>query len=277
MEEKAPIDVIERIQELRPSLSASHERIAVHILEQPLDSALLTATELAQVLDMDPATVVRFAQKMGFRGYLELKESLRALARRQPRAKRPLDSLGQAIEYAKTSLMHGFEALWDSLDRGDLVQFAEFVGTPCRTLILTDEASHSLGTWLAMELRSRAFHVVYPGGNPDAQSAAMLTIESYDRALILEVEATPLLGHQCQELSRKGVRILAISASPSSPVPQHADVSLRLSAMSTGADLPQNLVQVFSILFHAVDTLHQSNGIAMLEQDLNAYSGDMKP
>jgi DNA-binding MurR/RpiR family transcriptional regulator len=263
MEKPTTRDLFTRIRDLRTSFSVSHERIAVFFLEQPFEAALLTATELAQELDMDPATVVRFAQKMGYRGYLELKGDLRTLARTETQTIVPLDSLGQAIQHAKESLSKGFQELWDCLDRADLVQIAEFVGTPCTMLILTDEAGQDLGIWLAAELGSRSFHVVHPGGDPDAQSTALHEVDRYDRALILDVQATPLLGHQCQELSRKKVRTLVISTSSASPILQHADVALRLPPSISATQ--HHLVRLFSVLLYAVDELQQSNNLPLSE------------
>jgi DNA-binding MurR/RpiR family transcriptional regulator len=271
MEKPTASDLITRIRDLRPSFSVSHERIAVFLLEQPFEAALLTATELAQELDMDPATVVRFAQKMGYRGYLELKDDLRTLARTETQTVVPLDSLGQAIQHAKDSLSRGFQDFWSSLDRADLVQFAEFVGTPCTTLILTDDVGQGLGTWLATELGSRAFHVVHPGSDPDAQSAAMLEMDRYDRALILEVQVTPLLGHQCQELSRKNVRTLAISSSSASPVVQYADVALKLPPSINDTD--HHLIRLFSVLLCAVDELQRSKDLPLSDDDVDHPPG----
>jgi DNA-binding MurR/RpiR family transcriptional regulator len=67
----------ERIKASYNALSPSFHRLANFILEQPLDVALMTATELAQQMDMDAATVVRFAQTIGYTGFREMLKEIR--------------------------------------------------------------------------------------------------------------------------------------------------------------------------------------------------------
>jgi DNA-binding MurR/RpiR family transcriptional regulator len=62
----------DRIKANYNALSPSFHRLADFILNQPLDVALMTATELAQQMDMDAATVVRFAQTIGYTGFREM-------------------------------------------------------------------------------------------------------------------------------------------------------------------------------------------------------------
>ena len=67
----------ERIKANYNALSPSFHRLADFVLDQPLDVALMTATELAQQMDMDAATVVRFAQAIGYTGFREMLKEIR--------------------------------------------------------------------------------------------------------------------------------------------------------------------------------------------------------
>jgi DNA-binding MurR/RpiR family transcriptional regulator len=53
-------------------LTPSFRKLADFILQRQLDAAFMTATELAHHLDVDAATVVRFAQYLGYSGFREL-------------------------------------------------------------------------------------------------------------------------------------------------------------------------------------------------------------
>ena len=66
----------ERIREIRSDLSPSFEVLANFLLDSYASASFLTATELAYSLDLDPATVVRFAQKLGYAGYPELQSEI---------------------------------------------------------------------------------------------------------------------------------------------------------------------------------------------------------
>lgn len=73
----------ERIKNNYNALSPSFHRLADFILDQPLDVALMTATELAQQMDMDAATVVRFAQTIGYTGFREMLKEIRQVIKQE--------------------------------------------------------------------------------------------------------------------------------------------------------------------------------------------------
>jgi DNA-binding MurR/RpiR family transcriptional regulator len=62
----------ERIQDKYDQLTPSFRKLADFILQRQLDAAFMTATELANRLGVDAATVVRFAQNLGYSGFREL-------------------------------------------------------------------------------------------------------------------------------------------------------------------------------------------------------------
>jgi DNA-binding MurR/RpiR family transcriptional regulator len=62
----------ERIQAKYEELTPSFRKLADFVLEHQLDAAFMTATELARHLDLDAATVVRFAQSLEYSGFREL-------------------------------------------------------------------------------------------------------------------------------------------------------------------------------------------------------------
>jgi len=62
----------ERIQAKYSELTPSFRKLADFILQDQLDAAFMTATEMAQHLGVDAATVVRFAQTLGYSGFRQL-------------------------------------------------------------------------------------------------------------------------------------------------------------------------------------------------------------
>ena len=248
--------VQEQIHAQRCTFTPAQERIADYLLDHTLEAALLTATELAQRLDVDPATVVRFAQKLRYRGYLDLKADLGRIVRAgENTVADPASSLGQALENARASLSADIKLAWEAIAGADLIQLAELLGTPCRLLLLTDEPCLNLGLWLARELRLTGFKVENPAGDPESLAVSMLAPDGYDRALILEgATPSPSLGHLSQELGRKGLRSLAVLGSASSQVVHYADVILQLPPASDSLSLPMVMLQMFNTILYA---LHQ--------------------
>ncbi len=62
----------ERIQAKYSELTPSFCKLADFILQEQLDAAFMTATEMAHRMGVDAATVVRFAQTLGYSGFREL-------------------------------------------------------------------------------------------------------------------------------------------------------------------------------------------------------------
>ncbi len=66
----------ERIRELAGRLSGVQETIARYVLEHPTHAGFLSAGELAQGIGVSSASVVRFAQSLGYDGFHSLKRAL---------------------------------------------------------------------------------------------------------------------------------------------------------------------------------------------------------
>jgi DNA-binding MurR/RpiR family transcriptional regulator len=82
-----PGAILEHIRANSASLSAAEQRVARAVLADPVAVVHLSVSDLAQVADSSPATVVRFCQALGLRGFQELKL---ALARESIPAERQL-------------------------------------------------------------------------------------------------------------------------------------------------------------------------------------------
>lgn len=67
----------EKIREARPRLSKSFVRLADYILDSYIQAALMTALELAHEVDVDAATVVRFAQALDYSGFPDLQDEIK--------------------------------------------------------------------------------------------------------------------------------------------------------------------------------------------------------
>jgi RpiR family transcriptional regulator, carbohydrate utilization regulator len=72
----SPREVQARIRAHLPSLQAADERVARVIIEQPNIVIYKSASEVGELAQTSSATVVRCAQKMGFKGFHDLKLAL---------------------------------------------------------------------------------------------------------------------------------------------------------------------------------------------------------
>ena len=71
----------DRIRANYDGLTPGFRKLADFIMNSTLDVAFLTATELSRRVGVDPATVVRFAQELGYSGFRELSIEIKRYVR----------------------------------------------------------------------------------------------------------------------------------------------------------------------------------------------------
>jgi len=226
---EVPASYEARIREVRSGFSPSFARLADFLLDSYAQASFLTATELAHTLDIDPATVVRFAQKLGYPGYPELQREIRCrvrselLSERQPSdparvetTQAALADVIQSLDLTRRSLhVQAAQSLIHELDHSE------------RVVILAEglaaAPAHTLAGWL-----EAAGYTIHPagGGLPDL-ARAVASARKGDLVLAVEVvEETPFVARALGEARAAGVRTAAMVCAPSSQVARHADLVL---------------------------------------------------
>ncbi len=67
----------QKIREYYDHLSPSYCKVADYVLSHYYEVAFMTAAQLADAVDVDTTTVVRFSQRLGYNGYPELLQDIR--------------------------------------------------------------------------------------------------------------------------------------------------------------------------------------------------------
>ncbi|NLY51481.1 MAG: MurR/RpiR family transcriptional regulator [Firmicutes bacterium] len=113
-----------RLRGLLPSLRPSEQKVASYILSHPEKVVYLSITELSQIVGVSDAAIVKFAQRIGYKGYQDLKINL---AQELPQTGEPVYGeieLDDSISEVKEKLFHvNIAALQDTqevLDDGAL-------------------------------------------------------------------------------------------------------------------------------------------------------------
>ncbi len=73
----------DQIRESYAGLTPGFRKLADFIMHNTMDAAFLTAVELAARVGVDPATVIRFSQEIGYSGYRELSKEIKEYLRDQ--------------------------------------------------------------------------------------------------------------------------------------------------------------------------------------------------
>jgi DNA-binding MurR/RpiR family transcriptional regulator len=97
----------QRVSESLETMPVQLQAAARYILDHPGDVALLTMREQARRAGLQPATMTRFAQRMGLKGY----EAVRAIHAERIRAGGSLGFSGKAGDQVRTQKLRGGRAL----------------------------------------------------------------------------------------------------------------------------------------------------------------------
>jgi DNA-binding MurR/RpiR family transcriptional regulator len=232
----------ERIHQQRPNFSRSYQLLADFLLDSYLQAALMTAHELAQTLDLDPATVVRFAQSLGYRGFPELQHELRQRVRAQflpgeqdVELNSPFADTIQALNLTQRNLASSqVDALVELLVNTRVI------------LLVSDPAGVWLAGWLHNQLAAAGFSVRGSAVDREALAAALSQSEPGDVLLGIDLMGeSPRMVRALELAKQGGMSVALITGAASLPSAGLADISL---AIYSADDPPTRLACAAAIL-----------------------------
>jgi DNA-binding MurR/RpiR family transcriptional regulator len=167
-------------------LSPNHQRLAQFVADHPSFVAFASASEIGRSVDMSTATVVRFAQALGYPGYPQFQEVIRSAYLRTLRPLESLDDLPREHRDVFDNQVHqDISNLRRSLhllkvDRPTLIDLAKRLASAAGVVVAASGADSAvavllgyylrlLGCWATTELRSGSDFVetIAPLGNID--------------------------------------------------------------------------------------------------------------
>jgi DNA-binding MurR/RpiR family transcriptional regulator len=238
------------IVEQFPSLSKRLQQIASHALENPSELALETIAAVSQRAGVQPSSLIRFAKVFGFSGYSDMQRVFRMrLTDAMPDYKERLKSLNGAelegeeakdvsalLEQFVEADIGGLRRLQQQKRLGALLDQAFKVITDSETVyVVAHRRSFPIACYLAYALsQMNVRNVLVDGvGGMFMQQAAHAT--SKDVIIAISSKAySPDVAQAVREAKQRGVRIVAMTDSPLSPLAEHADVSLEVQQASVG-------------------------------------------
>lgn len=227
----------ERIQEYYDTLTPGYRKLADFIVNNTLDAAFLTATELARRVKVDPATVVRFSQEIGYSGYRELSREVKRFVRDQITTTYHAAAGAEAEAELLRAILGNAEQQLQRFEVTDVPTLAEALKVLAAAphIWTTGEyADYDLAHYLAKMIFSgigvpaTAFH-----SNITETAAAVIQMKAGDVLLALNFGLPGLdTGYAVQVAREKGVRTVCISGSGTSLPARLAEISVKASLKS---------------------------------------------
>ena len=231
----------EHILARRDALPKRLVQVAEFTVQHPQEIAFGTVAEIAAQAHVQPSTLVRFAQALGYSGFSELQAVFRAHAReRWPDYRQRLAALhddaapGGDIAALLDGFVHAsslsLERLRDSVDVAALERAVAVLAAAGTILLVGSRRAFPLAAYLAYALRKLGIRceLVDQIGGLAPEQVALIGAED----AVLVTSFTPYAAATIDlaaAASRQGVPVVAITDSPFSPLVPVASVWLEVA------------------------------------------------
>lgn len=275
--------ILEKIRQLYPKLTKSQKRLADYIAVSYQEAAFMTASRLARTLLVNEATVIRFAQRLGYPGYPELVRDIQEMVQDELRARGQEEPSSAGEEAFLAVLESELDTLHRAVGRITPELAREVSGLLCgaeRVLVVGEGVSGALATVMSASLRALGV----PAESPSADALSLaIALEGVTPGCVVvgvstageDWEVANALRYACEQRART----LALAWSPIAPTAQSAELAICCPA----SELQAPSVAVIATMIDAlVQTVAAQRAEAMRERNerlsqLCAYLATRKP
>ena len=268
-----------------PSLSKRLQQIASHALDNPSELALETIAAVSQRAGVQPSSLIRFAKVFGFSGYSDMQRVFRLrLTDAMPDYKERLKSLnsheaqgqGQGEEAKDVNALLeqfveadivGLRRLQQNKRLGTLLDQAFKLITDSETVyVVAHRRSFPIACYLAYALSQMNVKNVLVDGVGGMFMQQVGHASNRDVIIAISSKAySPDVAQVVRESRQRGVKIIAMTDSPLSPLAEHADVSLEVQQAAVGLFRSLAVTMTLAVtlivgLGRAVEAKRQGNG-----------------
>jgi len=229
----------EHIKTAYDDLSPSFQKLAMFLMDHPYEAAFMTATQLGRHLDVDTATVVRFAQRLDYPGYPELLDDIRAEVKGrlvdffQPPTpdEAQTDVFRAALQMSKSNIEQ-FELM---LLQSTIDRVLVMINDAERILVLGEGLSRSMADQLAYGLHKFRYNA-FPLRTEASVAAAELRVVGPQDLIIAisESQWCPDVTSVVEVARESGAQTIGLVGAQSWPLARATHVSVLCPAASKG-------------------------------------------
>jgi DNA-binding MurR/RpiR family transcriptional regulator len=235
----------EQLKELllarRDELPRRLVQVAAFALENPDDIAFGTVASVAAQAKVQPSTLIRFAQTIGYAGFSDLQEVFRAqlksrwpeyrerLARIGASDKRGSDSAGSLLDGFAESAIASIERVRNTVSAADIDKAAAILSRADHIYILGLRRAFPVATYLAYALGKLGLRAQLIDQIGSLAPEQMAGATSRDALLAVSFTPyTPMTVDLTRAAAANGMPVIAITDSPFSPLAPNAKVQIEI-------------------------------------------------
>ncbi|MBN2005570.1 MAG: SIS domain-containing protein [Anaerolineae bacterium] len=247
----------DRIRGNYESLTPGFRKLADFIMNNTLDAAFLTATELSRRVGVDPATVVRFAQELEYSGYRELSREIKHYVRDQVTSTYRKASEASSTEALLRALVDNASQNMQSFVTTDLpnvVKAVEILKMAPHIWFIGEFTGHDIAAFIAKKfqsygLSSSTFHPSI------AETASAVARMKKDEVLLAFAGTEPSLdtGYAVRLAREKGVKTITVTGSGVTLPAREAELTIIVPCKTpVGVPTFGTLMQVMGLIWEAI-------------------------
>lgn len=270
----------ERLARAHGRLNPRRRRLVQATLENPAETFFLSSRALARRYHVDPATIVRTIQALGYERFADFTADLREhfKARITPyrimeAAAREKRSVADQVRHSVERDMGNLSALGSSLDPLRVLDLARRIHRSRRILVVGVDLAAALSSFLAYGLMPLGFDAEAPAGSSGnlhhkvrlLGPRDLVIAISFGRCLRATVEAV-------DEAKERGVPTFGVTDSDTTPIARHCDHYLIASI--AGVSFTGSYVSPMALLnavLVACAQLRPRRSLALLRQSEKEY------
>jgi DNA-binding MurR/RpiR family transcriptional regulator len=250
----------EQIRKHYEHLSRSYRRVADFILSDYRTAAFMTAAGLAEVVDVDTTTVVRFAQRLGYPGFPELIEDIQQQVKSElaqsylaePEDDTPQANIQRLVAQDRDSLEKALA--YNTLDVLETV--LDLLRSATRVTVMGESYAAPLAESFAGMLKNAGLPAAYTGGDVYERSLALARLTRQEVVVGMSPLAGPSGVARALNFARdEGAVTLACTPVLGSQVARAAEHILYAPGETEGA-IP-SLIGLYSICTAIAHTLEK--------------------
>ena len=233
-----------------PSLSKRLQQIASHALDNPSELALETSAAVSQRAGVQPSSLIRFAKVFGFSGYSDMqrvfrlrltdampdyKERLKSLNGNEAQGEEAKDVNALLEQFVEADVV-GLRRLQQNKRLGTLLDQSFRLITDSETVyVVAHRRSFPIACYLAYALSQMNVRNVLVDGVGGMFMQQVGHATSRDVIIAISSKAySPDVAQVVRDAKQRGVKVIAMTDSPLSPLAEHADVSLEVQQAAVG-------------------------------------------
>lgn len=250
--------ILEKIRKAYPHLTKSQRTLADFIASSYRDVAFMTASRLAEVVELDEATVIRFAQRLDYPGYPELVEAIQRLVRQE--LDRPhvasREPLLQDL-YLKTEELR---RLAGHIPPETAHRTVEMLQRAKTTYAVGQGVGAALAEIFTLSLQSIDMKARHIAGDAHKLFMTLDALSPEDLLIAFATQASSMTARAVEYAKHKDVPTLALAWSPTAPCARAADISLSYALDDSG------IIQPIALTAILIDALTSQLGTLNREQ-----------